>query len=76
MKIAMIVPVELSEEARGALKHQMDRAVSPGTEVTMFEVGDDSLSSIADIENLDPPATSLALAAAESGFDAIVMDGA
>lgn len=76
MKIAMIAPVKFPDEAREALKNQIDQITSPGTEVTLFEMEVNSFSSFADLESLDSAAAKLALDAERNGFDIIVMGGA
>ena len=75
MRLAVILPGELPEEAKGALQSEYKRIVAPGTDTTVFEVKDSIIRTAGDIDLLIPAATDIAKQAEKEGFDALVLNG-
>ena len=75
MRLAVILPGELPEEAKGALQAEYKRIVAPGTDTVIFEVKDSKIRVAGDIDLLIPKATAIARQAEKEGFDALVLNG-
>jgi hypothetical protein len=75
MRLAVILPGELPEEAKGVLRAEYKRIVAPGTDTTIFEVKDSKIRVAGDIDLLIPKATDIAKQAEKGGFDALVLNG-
>lgn len=75
MRLAVILPGELPEEAKGALKAEYKRIVAPGTDTAIFEVKNSTIRVGGDIDLLIPAATDIAKQAEKEGFDALVLNG-
>jgi len=75
MKLAIILPGEIATEAWQPLEDEINRIVSPGTEVTLFDIKGGKVRVPADIDLTVPAAMSIAADAEKKGFDGILLDG-
>jgi hypothetical protein len=75
MRLAVILPGELPEEAKGVLQAEYKRIVAPGTDTTIFEVKNSTIRAAGDIDLLIQAATDIAKQAEKEGFDALVLNG-
>ncbi len=75
MRLAIILPGELPEEAKGALQASYKRIVASGTDTAIFEVKASQIIVAGDIDLLIPKATDIAKQAEKQGFDALVLNG-
>jgi len=75
MRLAIILPGELPEEAKGALQANYKRIVASGTDTAIFEVKGSQIRVAGDIDLLIPKATDIAKQAEKQGFDALVLNG-
>jgi hypothetical protein len=75
MRLAVILPGEISEEAKGVLQAEYKRIVAPGTDTAIFEVKNSTIRAAGDIDLLIPAATDIAKQAEKEGFDALVLNG-
>ena len=75
MRLAVILPGELPEEAKGALQTEYKRIVAPGTDTAIFEVKDSQIRVAGDIDLLIPKATEIARQVEKEGCDALVLNG-
>ena len=75
MKLAVILPGELPEEACAVLNAEFSRFLSPGTKTAIIGLKDTVIQGVEDIYRLTPPATEAAQKAELEGFDGIVFSG-
>ena len=75
MRLAVILPGELPEEAKGALQAEYKRIVAPGTDTAIFEVKNSQIRVAGDIDLLVPAAVEIARDAEAKGFDGIILNG-
>jgi len=75
MKLAIIQPCEMPTEAWKPLENEINRIVSPGTEIALFDIKGGKVRVASDIDLSAPAAVKLAVDAEKNGFDAIVLDG-
>jgi len=75
MRLAVILPGELPEAAKGALQAEYKRIVAPGTDTAIFEVKNSQIRVAGDIDLLVPAAVKIARDAEAKGFDGIILNG-
>jgi len=75
MRLAVILPGELPEEAKGALQAEYKRIVALGTDTAIFEVKNSKIRVAGDIDLLVPAAVEIARDAEAKGFDGIILNG-
>ena len=75
MKIAVIAPGALPEEAKLAMKADMLANAEPGTTLEIFAVEEGKIAVAADLDLKAPYTVALAQTIAKMGFDAILLDG-
>ncbi|MDX9745559.1 MAG: hypothetical protein WCX84_00645 [Syntrophales bacterium] len=75
MKIAIIAPGALPEEAKQAIKADMETYAEPGTSIEVFAVEEGKISVAADLDLKAVSTVALAQEIGKQGFDAILLDG-
>jgi hypothetical protein len=75
MKLAVILPGELPEQACSVLNNEFSRFLSPGTQTAIIGLKDTVIEAADDIARLTPPAIAAAKKAEKEGFDGIVFNG-
>ena len=75
MKIAVIAPGALPEEAKTAMKADMLTYAEPGTTLEIFAVEEGKIAVAADLDLKAPSTVALAQKIENQGFDAIILDG-
>lgn len=75
MKIAVIAPGALPEEAKLAMKADMLIYAEPGTTLEVFAVEEGKIAVAADLDLKAPYTVALAREIEKTGFDAILLDG-
>ncbi len=75
MKIAVIVPGALPEEAKQAIRADMLTYAEPGTAIDIFAVDEGKISVAADLDLKAPATVALAQEIEQKGYDAILLDG-
>lgn len=75
MKLAIMLPGEMAQEAWVPLEQEIKRIVSPGTEIGIFDIKGGKVRVPADIDLTTPAAVKIAVDIEKNGFDAIVLDG-
>ena len=75
MKLAVILPCEMPTEAWEPLENEINRIVSLGTEIELFDIKGGNLRVPSDIDLTAAAAVKLAVDAEKKGFDAVILDG-
>lgn len=75
MKIAVIAPGALPEEAKLAMKADILTYAEPGTTLEVFAVEEGKIAVAADLDLKAPSTVALAQEIEKRGFDAILLDG-
>lgn len=75
MKIAVISPGALPEEAKLAMKADMQSYAEPGTTMEIFAVEEGKIAVAADLDLKAPAVVAIAQEIEKRGFDAIILDG-
>jgi hypothetical protein len=75
MKIAVIAPGALPDEAKMAIKADLLTIAEPGTTLEVFDVQEGKIAVAADLDMKAPAVVVLAQAIEKKGFDAILLDG-
>ena len=75
MKLAVILPGELPEQAYAVLNAQFSNFLSPGTQTAIIGLQNTTIECADDIARLTAPATAAAQKAEKDGFDGIVFSG-
>ena len=74
MKIAVMSPGALPEEAKKAIEADLLAIAEPGTTLEIFDV-EGKVAVAADLDMKAPAAVALARKIEQNGFDAILLDG-
>lgn len=75
MKIAVIAPGALPEEAKMAIKADLLTYAEAGTTLEVFAVEEGKIAVAADLDLKAPSTVALAQEIEKRGFDAILLDG-
>jgi hypothetical protein len=75
MKIAVIAPGALPDEAKMAIKADLLTIAEPGTTLEVFDVQEGKIAVAADLDMKAPAVVVLAQAIEKKRFDAILLDG-
>ena len=76
MKLAVILPSEMPEEACAVLNAEFSRFLLPSTQTAIIGLENTTIECADDFARLTPLATAAAQKADKDGFDGIVLDGA